>query len=70
MNRYVILPGQGCGYTVRLLKILELRQQAIDRLGDEFDIQEFHTLILGHGSVPLAILERVVDEWIKSSAGQ
>ena len=70
VDRYVILPGQGCGYTVGLLKILGLRQQAIDRLGGEFDIQEFHTLILGHGSAPLAILERVVDEWIGSNAGR
>jgi len=68
MDRYVILPGQGCGYTVGLLKILELRQRAIDRLGDEFNIREFHTLLLGHGSVPLQALERFVAEWIESKA--
>ena len=70
MNRFVILPGQGCGYTVGLLEILELRQRAMDRLGDEFNIQEFHTLILGHGSVPLGVLGRVVDEWIESKSNE
>jgi uncharacterized protein (DUF885 family) len=66
MNRYVLLPGQGCGYTVGLPEILGLRRRAMDRLGNGFGIQEFHTLILGHGPVPLGILGQVVDEWIES----
>jgi uncharacterized protein (DUF885 family) len=69
MNRYVILPGQGCGYTNGLLKILELRQQAMDRLGDEFDIREFHSVILGSGPLPLEILARVVEDWIAQQSG-
>lgn len=64
MNRFVVLPGQGCGYTIGMHKILELRQFAMDQLGDMFDIKEFHNLILGQGSLPLEILEDVVDEWI------
>ncbi len=64
MHRYIILPGQGCGYTIGLLKILELRQQAMDRLGDEFDIKEFHDLLLSSGPLPLEILAQVVDDWV------
>ena len=64
MHRYVVLPGQGCGYTIGMHKILELRQSAMDQLGEEFDIKAFHNLILGQGSLPLGILEDVVDEWI------
>jgi WD40 repeat protein len=48
-----------------MIKILALRQQAIDQLGDQFDIKEFHNVILGNGAVPLEILERIVDDWIK-----
>jgi len=70
MHRYIILPGQGCGYTIGLLKILELRQQAMDRLGDEFDIKEFHDVILGNGPMPLEILERVVEDWVAAEADQ
>ena len=70
MHRYIILPGQGCGYTIGLLKILELRQQAMDRLGDEFDIKEFHNVTLGNGPLPLEILEQVVDDWIAVRANQ
>ena len=69
MHRYIILPGQGCGYTVGLLKILELRQQAMDWLGDEFDIKEFHNVILGNGPLPLGILERLVEDWIAQQSG-
>ena len=68
MNRYVILPGQGCGYTVGLLKILELRQLAMDQLGDQFDLREFHSVVLGGGSLPLEILERVVRAYIDTKS--
>jgi uncharacterized protein (DUF885 family) len=67
MHRYIILPGQGCGYTIGLLKILALRQQVMDRLGAEFDIKEFHNVILGNGPMPLEILERIVEDWIAAN---
>ena len=70
MNRYVVLPGQGCGYTIGMHKILELRQRAMDQLGEHFDIKAFHNLILGQGSLPLEILERVVEEWIADQINQ
>ncbi len=70
MNRYVVLPGQGCGYTIGMHKILELRQKAMDQLGDKFAIKEFHNLILGQGSLPLEILERVVEDWIADQLNQ
>jgi uncharacterized protein (DUF885 family) len=66
MHRYIILPGQGCGYTIGLLKILELRQRAMDQLGAKFDIKEFHNVILGNGPMPFDILEQVVNDWIEA----
>ena len=35
-------------------------------LGDKFDIRQFHEVALGNGSVPLDVLEDLVDRWIKS----
>ena len=64
MDRYVILPGQGCGYTIGMREILDLRRRAEDKLGDEFDIIAFHEVILGSGNLPLQILREVVEEWI------
>lgn len=64
VERYIVLPGQATGYKVGMLKILELRQRAMDALGDQFDIKEFHRVVLGNGSMPLEILERVVQDYI------
>ena len=43
---------------------MELKKKAKQELGDKFDIREFHDVILANGSVPLSILEELVDEWI------
>ena len=47
-----------------MLKILELREKAKKELGDKFDLKQFHNQVLTHGALPLALLERVVDDWI------
>jgi uncharacterized protein (DUF885 family) len=65
VDRYVVIPGQATGYKIGMLKILELRQRAIDELGDQFDIKEFHNVVIGHGALPLEILEQLVDDYIQ-----
>jgi uncharacterized protein (DUF885 family) len=49
-----------------VLKIPELREKARKSLGDKFDIRQFHEALLSNGSVPLDVLEELVDRWIKS----
>ena len=49
-----------------MLKIPELREKAKKSLGDKFDIRQFHEVLLSNGSVPLDVLEELVDRWIKS----
>jgi uncharacterized protein (DUF885 family)/pimeloyl-ACP methyl ester carboxylesterase len=66
MTRHVALPGQASSYMIGSLRILALRQRAMDALGDRFDIKAFHNVVLGSGSVPLSILERLVDEYIEA----
>ena len=66
VRRYLVLPGQATSYKVGMLKIQELRRKAEAELGEAFDIRAFHDTILGGGALPLAILERRVDEWIAS----
>jgi uncharacterized protein (DUF885 family) len=70
IERYIVDPGQACAYIVGRLKILELRQRAMDGLGDEFSLAEFHNVVLTHGAMPLALLERQVGEWISAAAGR
>ena len=67
IERYVVIPGQATGYLIGMLKVLELRQRAMDALGDKFDIKEFHRVLLCNGSMPLGILERVVQDYIDST---
>ena len=66
VDRYVVMPGQACSYKIGQLKMLELRDQARKSLGAKFTLKEFHNVVLGNGSIPLAILETVVNDWVKS----
>ncbi|MBN1134946.1 MAG: DUF885 family protein, partial [Anaerolineae bacterium] len=65
LTRYLVNPGYACGYNVGGLKILELRQRAREKLGDRFDLKAFHDSVLGHGILPMGVLEEVVDGWIE-----
>jgi len=66
VDRYIVMPGQACSYKIGQLKMLELRDKARTALGAKFTLKEFHNVMLGNGSVPLAILENVVNDWVKS----
>jgi len=68
VERYIVNPGQACAYKVGQLKILELRQRAMDRLGPGFDLKRFHDVVLTNGALPLTLLEQVVDEWIAAES--
>ncbi len=64
VERYFNNPGQATSYMVGQLKILELRDRARQALGDKFDIRDFHAVVLENGSVPLGVLEELVDAYI------
>ena len=70
VDRYIVLPGQAAGYKVGMVTLLALRQKVMDALGDHFDINAFHTLVLGNGSMPLEILEEVVQDYIDENQRQ
>ncbi|MDH5824317.1 DUF885 domain-containing protein [Luteimonas sp. RD2P54] len=69
VHRYLVQPGQASSYKIGHLKLVELRERARRRLGDDFDIRAFHDLVLGNGALPLAVVERAVDAWIAEQGG-
>ena len=66
IDRYITWPGQALAYKIGELKIRELRSKAEKELGDDFNIRDFHDVVLGHGAVPLDILEQHVNDYIQS----
>lgn len=68
VERHIVMPSQATAYKVGMLKILELREDAKVKLGDKFDIREFHDVVLKNGAVPLNVLESFVDQWVASKS--
>lgn len=66
IDRYISWPGQALAYKIGELKIRELRKKVQEKLGSQFDIREFHEIILEKGTVTLGILERRIEDYIES----
>jgi uncharacterized protein (DUF885 family) len=65
VERYVVNPGQACAYMLGELKIIELREKAKKQLGNRFSFKEFHNAVLGTGTLPLDLLARQVDSYLR-----
>jgi uncharacterized protein (DUF885 family) len=66
VDRYIAWPAQALSYKIGQMKILELRQQAKNALGEKFDIRSFHDAVLDTGALPLDVLEQKINHWIAS----
>jgi uncharacterized protein (DUF885 family) len=73
VDRYLAWPGQALAYKLGQLELLDLRRRAGQHLGGRFDVRRFHDVVLGHGSLPLAVVREVVETELgldRSAAGQ
>jgi uncharacterized protein (DUF885 family) len=64
VDRYIVWPGQACGYELGRREIARLREEARNELGPDFDLRGFHDAVLLSGEVPLGVLDDLVRNWI------
>lgn len=70
VDRYFSTPAQALGYLLGYHKMRELRARAETALGARFNVKDFHAVVIDNGSMPLAVLEKLVDEWIAHGGGR
>jgi uncharacterized protein (DUF885 family) len=64
IERYIVIPGQATSYKVGMMELLRLRDEARQALGDDFDIREFHDVVLQNGDLPLIAVRQQVMKYI------
>jgi uncharacterized protein (DUF885 family) len=65
IDRYISWPGQALSYKMGELTIKKIRRDAELALGEAFDLREFHDQILKNGSMPLSMLESLMQDYVK-----
>ncbi len=68
VDRYCSWPGQACGYKVGHTEINRQRQKAQAALGSRYDLKAFNDTVVLGGNVPLDVLARSVDEYIRAAS--
>jgi len=68
VDRYCSWPGQACGYKVGHSEINRQRDRAKAALGAKFDLRAFDDTVVLGGNVPLDVLAKNVDEYVRTAA--
>lgn len=68
--RYAVMPGQALSYKIGENFFLNLKEKAKNVLKENFNVKEFHRILLNDGSLPLKILEKKVENWINKKINQ
>jgi uncharacterized protein (DUF885 family) len=58
--RYLGWPGQAIAYKLGERELLDIRSDTRRRLGDRFDLREFHATVLNHGTMRLDLLRQLL----------
>lgn len=68
VDRYCSWPGQACGYKVGHSEINRQREKAKAARGAKFDLKAFDDTVVRGGNVPLDVLAKNVDEYVRSTS--
>jgi uncharacterized protein (DUF885 family) len=66
VDRYCSWPAQACGYKLGHSEINRLRRHASSARGSSFDLKAFNDTVVLGGNVPLDVLAKNVDEYVRS----
>ena len=66
-QRSIVWPAQLTSYDAGGEEIKALRKLAEEKLGDNFNVKEFHSKILENGAIPLSALRLTIEDWIAES---
>jgi uncharacterized protein (DUF885 family) len=67
VERYIATPGQALAYKIGQLTIARLKARAQAALGPRFDPRAFHAQVLDTGALPMPVLEKKLEDWVKAS---
>ena len=67
VQRYFANPGQAAAYKIGMINFQEARANAEKKLGDKFDIKQFHDVVLGAGALPMPMMHDRVERWVEES---
>ena len=69
VDRYFSNPAQALGYLLGLPQDAQLARAGGEGPRARFDVRDFRSVTIDNGSIPLAVLEKIVDEWIAHGGG-
>lgn len=61
IERYIAMPAQACSYMLGMQSILAAREAARERMGDRFNLPDFHDAVLANGALPIEVLEQELE---------
>lgn len=64
IDRHMATPARALAYKIGQMRILEQRETAERRLGQRFDLAEFHHQVLKDGALPLDVLQNRIQRWL------
>lgn len=70
LDRIAAVPAQLTAYDSGALEIFALRTLAEKKLGNDFDLRAFHSVVLKNEGVPLPVLRKRIKLWLNNREGE